>query len=329
MNFNFKIPKINIFKLQKENTPEVAEKKKRNKRILLYIPVIALGFVVGYVYFSDYSKPYKPESTNTTQSVNPFEDNTVKQVRSQPEQKTQEPVNMQNVQNTQNVQNNLVSTGTDLQKSQSVQSSQGQIQSQNVAVASRSIYIPARDIFTGSTTMKQELESQIALIKAKVELKKLENELKKTEEDEKLIPLMTKSQLSKITAEIAEKKVEPVKMPLIVPDLVGVYNFNGQKIGVFSLGGIQTRAAQGSKIGEFEVQEISTNKAVLIGPDKKTYTVYLKMPDRYPVSNGMFSKGQSAPRVIQPLSQPPQPNEVQPTIVPIPQNPIPFPYNVR
>lgn len=339
--FNFKFKKTETVE---QNLPIITdvEKKKSNvnkKRFLLYIPVVALGFIVGYVYMSDSAKTFdKPVKQNTTQvaniSNNPFEDNNKSNIPANTGQQTEQLNQVNNIPKEQNQQINTVTVEQNTNKNQSVginttsQSAPQQNQQVATNTFSNKLYIPAKDILSNSSYMKQELENQIAYLKAQVELKKLETELKKAEEDQKLIPLMTKAQQNKIASEILEKRVEPVKVPIIVPDLVGVYNTNGQKIGVFSLQGYQIRATEGGRVGEFEIKSISNNQAVLNGPDGKQYVTYIKMPDKYPVSGSMFKKSSDTPKVIAPVSTPEMVSPVpsQPAMVQIPQQPIPFPF---
>lgn len=283
------------------------KKKKNPKFIATVIFISALGFAIGYTYLNFFSTPTPiKQETTSINKPNPFENTSANQPISQPTQSAQQ----QPTQSTQPAQTE-----------QQLQQAKSESTNQPVQSTGNKIYIPAKDILLNTTQAKQELENQIAILKAQVELKKLENELVKIEEDKKIIPISIKAQLSKFTQEIADKKVEPVNVPVIPPDLLSVYQINDKKIGVFSLGGIQIRASEGESVGEFIVQNIQNNQAVLKDSKNRIYTIAMKLPDKYSVGQPMFKKSEQTMRVISSGQMTQQ--STSPTYVPIVSEPIP------
>lgn len=286
------------------------KKKKNSKLIATAIFVSALGFAIGYTYLNFFSTPTPiKQETTSINKPNPFENTSANQPSSQPTQSAQQPT-----QSTQPDQ-----TAQQSQQAKSEATKLAIEQNQQIQPTGNKIYIPAKDILLNTTQAKQELENQIAILKAQVELKKLENELIKIQEDKKIIPISTKAQLSKFTQEIADKKVEPVNVPVIPPDLLSVYQINGKKIGVFSLGGIQIRASESESVGEFTVQNIQNNQAVLKDSKNRVYTIAMKLPDKYFTGQPMFKKSEQTIRTSNTITQ----QSTSPTYVPIVSEPIP------
>jgi hypothetical protein len=290
------------------------KKKKNPKFIATVIFISALGFAIGYTYLNFFGTPMtKKQEITPINKPNPFETGSQPTQPIQPAQPTQ-PIQPQTTQSTQPAQ-----AAQQSQQAKSESTKLATEQNQPVQPTGNKIYIPAKDILLNTTQAKQELENQIAILKAQVELKKLENELVKIEEDKKIIPISTKAQLSKFTQEIADKKVEPVNVPVIPPDLLSVYQINGKKIGVFSLGGIQIRASEGESVGEFIIQNIQNNQAVLKDSKNRIYTIAMKLPDKYSVGQPMFKKSEQTIRTSNTMTQ----QSTSPTYVPIVSEPIP------
>jgi len=317
---------LNILKFKKkvenlETTQEHLEgnykikkkKKKKSEFIVVVIFVSALGFSAGYIYFNFFVTPNNKPLSKTAQVNQVNRDIFNNTIRSQ-------NIPPQSQSNPQSSQTEIIN------KQPGQNSNEPNKQSPNTTevASSNKFYIPAKDILINTTLTKQELENQIAILKSQVELKKLENELEKIQEDKKLIPFSTKVQLNKLTQEIAEKRVEPVKVPVIPPDLLGVYQINGKKIGIFLLGGIQIKASEGEYVGEFMVQNIQNDQATVKDSQGRIYNIAMKLPDKYSVGQSMFKKGKSVQttRVISSSTgfpgTGPQPGQVlPPTYVPI------------
>lgn len=270
--------------MQEYSNPGVQVKeKKKPKFIAIVIFISALGFSIGYVYFNLFATPGgKPLPTYPQVNENIFNDTNVGQnipAQTQNNSLSQPSPSQTETTNKQTVQNNNEPNKKDLNATD--------------IVTSNKLYIPAKDILLNTATAKQELENQIAILKSQVELKKLENELEKIQEDKKLIPFSAKVQLNKLTQEIAEKRVEPVKVPVIPPDLLGIYQIDDKKIGVFFLNGVQIKASEGEYVGEFIVQSMQNNQAIVKDSQGRTYNISMRLPDRYAVGQSMFKKGES------------------------------------
>jgi len=327
---------FDFLKIFKKKTNEITEtpqnsfnfeekpikKKKNSKLIATAIFISALGFAIGYTYLNFFSTPTPiKQETTSINKPNPFENIPTNQPGSQPTQLAQQqPTQQQPTQSTQSAQ-----AAQQSQQAKSESTKLATEQNQQTQLTGNKIYIPAKDILLNTTQAKQELDNQIAILKAQVELKKLENELVKVQEDKKIIPISTKAQLSKFTQEIAKEKVEPVNVPVIPPDLLSVYQINGKKIGVFSLGGIQIRASEGESVGEFTVQNIQNNQAVLKDSKNRIYTIAMKLPDKYSVGQPMFKKSEQTMRINNTVTSSGQMTQqsTSPTYVPIVSEPIP------
>ncbi len=191
------------------------------------------------------------------------------------------------------------------------------------------LYIPAKDILSNSTSNKQHYEDEAATLKAQVEAQKFRNELSKSLEDAKMIPVQSKVHLSEMSGKIAEKSYQPViaEKPVIPPALIAIQKVGDELIASFSVASGENvsagyaRGRAGDTIGEFKIQAIA-NDNVVLSRDNKTYPVFMKLPDKYPVSQPLFGGGRSGPAVASPSTQTMiMPSGIQP--VPIPVTPAP------
>ncbi len=168
----------------------------------------------------------------------------------------------------------------------------------------KTMYIPARDILGEATTKQQQFESDAREREAEAKALKATLDVRKVQADTELLPFQTNAQKRQIAAQgnnanggvnagtpAVQRPKEVSQEQIQIPSLTSVQTVGGIPVAslIFPSGEVASARA-GQMAGSFKVQEVGHTNVVLQDKSGKTYSVYMKMPDRYPVSSQLFGE---------------------------------------
>jgi hypothetical protein len=180
-------------------------------------------------------------------------------------------------------------------------------------VQSRVLYVPARDILGDASAKTQQYETEAQESAAQSKALKSKLEVKKQQVEEEMIPFMKEAQKREYQLKAEQpgngamrggpstasrtNQHAPVNNASVVADIQPMPTLTSvQKIGdVYEASlafptGEQVRARTGQTAGAFKVQNIEHNNVVISDKEGKSYSLYMRMPDKYPVSPSMFAQ---------------------------------------